>query len=75
MPIPEPNNIRSKWDHGGKTQLVSALGKAQIQQGTFGMPDNKGGSTENIVNKSVEKGKKGNKAPVYIYCIYKTLFY
>ena len=64
----EPNNVRSKWDHGGKTQLVSALGKANIQPGTFGMPANECGSSENvdIQNKDVNTEKQEKKTPVYI---------
>ena len=64
-PVPKPQP-RSKWDHGGKTQLVSALGKANIQPGTFGMPGSEGGSTKSadVQKKDVNKEKIEKKEPV-----------
>ena len=68
VPIAEPNNVRSKWNHGGKTQLVSALGKANIQPGTFGMPPSECGNSESadVQNKEVNKEKQEKKTPVCI---------
>lgn len=69
VPKADPNNARSKWDHGGKTQLVSALGKANIQQGTFGIPVGDCGSTTSADNQNndVNKEKQEKKKPVFIF--------
>ncbi|XP_028404175.1 serine/threonine-protein kinase Nek1-like isoform X2 [Dendronephthya gigantea] len=52
------NNARSKWDHGGKTQLVSALQKVDIQPGTLGMPAGESKVDESAVNKDVVAKEK-----------------
>ncbi|CAB4025352.1 Hypothetical predicted protein, partial [Paramuricea clavata] len=66
VPKAEPINVRSKWNHGGKTQLVSALGKANIQPGTFGMPPSECGNSgsADVQNKEVNKEKQEKKTPV-----------
>lgn len=69
VPKAEPTNVRSKWDHGGKSQLVSALGKANIQQGTFGIPVGDCGSTTSADNQNndVNKEKQEKKKPVNVF--------
>ena len=69
VPKAEPTNVRSKWDHGGKTQLVSALGKAIIQKGTFGIPAGDCGSTTNVDNQNndVNNEKQEKKKPVFVF--------
>ena len=69
VPKAEPTNVRSKWDHGGKTQLVSALGKANIQKGTFGIPAGDCGSTTNLDNQNddVNNEKQEKKKPVFVF--------
>lgn len=63
--LPKANSVRSKWDHGGKTQLVSALGKANIQYGTFGIPLEESGKNEFIdVERKCNELKQEKKTPV-----------
>lgn len=57
-PKPAASNVRSKWDHGGKTQLVSALEKADIQPGTLGMPAGESKVVESGENKDVAKERR-----------------
>lgn len=64
---------RSQWNHNGKTQLVSALEKVDIQVETLEMPRSKTGSSRTNEKMTEDTAKLERKIPVC--CLIEVVFF